>query len=241
MAFGMIQGLINRLSTPMPASHRPALVAGLLFMAMGLAAPKAQADDCEDIDNRNNALCVEITGGIPNPNSPEAKWARGEEQRPASRARYWDFIGKYDKHIIPGQCWAVSPTVFIGRLDQVFYFASVSVGGTYENPRVVIQSEAGLEKAPTPFHAYKQGLGLWTETLPFVGIDREIGEHSILLGFGPERSRKIVENFSRMLSFRTRLRYGPVHDAFDSPNITLNGFKAAFKRANACNRRLLKE
>ncbi len=212
---------------------RLAIIAGLMLFSQ-----LALANSCDDVDNDNDALCVEITGGVVDQNSPEAKWARGEEQRPPSRARSWDFIGKYDKHIESGKCWAVSPTVFVGRLAQVFYFTSMSVGGTWENPRILIQSEAGLEKAPTKFHAYKNNLGLWTETLPFQAINREIGEHSILLGFGPERARRIVNNLSQMLSFRLRLRFAPVDGAFDSPNITLNGFVQAFKRADKCNRRL---
>lgn len=222
----------NRLS----ATKRSALVAGLLFL-LGAVFPQAQAESCDEFSSNKDPLCVEITGGVPNPNSPEAKWAKGEEQRPPSRAKYWDFLGSYDKHILPGQCWAVSPTVFVGRNEEVFYFVSVSVGGTWNSPRVIVQSEAGTEPSPTPFHAYKQGLGIWTETLPFLGIDREIGEHNILLGFSPERSRTITRNFRNMLSFRMRLRFGPVHDAFDSPNITLNGFNQAFDRVDHCNRR----
>lgn len=226
-----------RLPSNLPANKRLARWAGLLFVCLLPYSVIVQADSCNDRNAGDKALCVEITGGVPDPNSKEAKWARGEEQRPVSHARYWDFIGKYDKHILSGQCWAVSPTVFVGRLEQVFYFTSVSVGGTWDNPRILIQSEAGLEKAPTKFHAYKHNLGLWTETLPFQAIDREIGEHSILLGFGPERTRQIVRNFARMLSFRLRLRYAPVDQAFDSPNITLNGFVDAFKKADRCNRR----
>ncbi len=213
------------------------MIASLVFFALSSLPLPSQADSCDAQTGANEALCVEITGGVPNPNSPEAKWARGEEQRAPSHARYWDFLARYDKHIIDDECWAVSPTVFIGRLGQVFYFASVSVGGTWENPRLLIQSEAGLEKAPTRFHAYKSNLGLWTETLPFQAINREVGEHNILLGFDPQRTRRIVDNFRQMLSFRLRLRFAPVDEAFDSPNITLNGFVDAFKRADKCNRK----
>ena len=78
---------------------------------------------------------------------------------------------------------------------------------------------------------------MWTETLPFQAIDREIGEHSILLGFGPEATQRIVNNMTKMLSFRMRLRYAPLDQAFDSPNITLSGFADAFNKVDRCTRR----
>ncbi|GEM_PF-3042209 len=211
-----------------------------LLFCLSLSGFETQAAGCEEGQTQKGALCVEVTGAAPNPNSPEARWARGEITRPMSRARYWDFIGPQGTHILSGECWAVSPTVYIGRLNQLFFFASVSVGGTWDKPRVIVQSEAGLEKAPTKFHAYKQNLGLWDERLKFQTIDRQLGEHDILLGFGPERSKRIVDSFADVLSFRLRLRFAPVDGAFDSPSVTLNGFYEAFKQVHACNRALYK-
>lgn len=234
----------NPLKPGLCVCKRPAQGAGILFSALlsltaTLFSTNAPAQDsCGHGQSKKGALCVEVTGGVADPNSREAKWARGEITRPMTRARYWDFVGPNSTHIMQGECWAVSPTVYIGRLNQLFFFASVSVGGTWDAPRVIVQSEAGLENAPTKFHAYRQKLGLWTETMPFQTLDRELGEHDILLGFNPRISARIVDNLARMLSFQLRLRFAPVDKAFDSPTITLNGFVDAFKQADACNRAL---
>lgn len=208
----------------------------LLACSAGVFAAEEECDPEES--RRAGRLCIKITSDEVGPSEEEIRAIEEqiEHDRRSNAVKRWRFVRSRDPRTFAVQCWARSPTTFVGADGDLIYFASLRVMGTWEQPQVAIRSEKGFERVAPFFHTNIKDLGIKVGEQDFLPVDKRIGNH-IALSFTPEKAAQIVEQLRHSRGYRLRLRFWPKPSPHNSPPMSLEGFRSAFARVNDCYRR----
>lgn len=143
--------------------------------------------------------------------------------------RDWNFLKLKDDMTGRVQCTVESPSfpVAVDQHSRVksVYFQAVWVG---VSPSLVVRSST----TDSTFHIDYAGTGLRVNRGNFVGF--EMRPKSGMLAFTDATSGKLIEQMKLGGAVRTRLRFWPYDTAYDSEELSLQGFKQAMALAEQC-------
>lgn len=155
-----------------------------------------------------------------------------KKEKPEREKAGWEVLRTEDDMTDTTSCVAMSPKLYLGANGADVLFATLRITAAGNEFVAGIRSEGiGNVRAPA-IHNNIDGLGLKVGNFGF--REFQLSHGSYFVGFEPNTSGQIVEELRQADYFKTRLRYWPYDETYDSGEMTTRGFSEALEEMQAC-------
>lgn len=140
----------------------------------------------------------------------------------------WKFERKLDEMTGRVSCLAFSPLTFPKPIPQPTGFFPVHMVVVATEQAEVIGLRTGDNR--NTFHNDIQGMGVRTDTGPFIPFSSKTGSHVV----GVDDSAALIDMLSQSSELLVRARFWPYEQLYDMEPISSAGFTSALALARAC-------